>query len=273
MNDARITVPIASLDLRESRKYWPRVEPDKERIREFRELFEAGSTDVPPIVVTAHPKRQGAFLLVDGWHRVAALKAAKMDAALADLLPPGTDVFAEAVKRTAISTKPLSRQEKRAAAKRLLKEHPDWSERAIARAAGVSHTFVSNLSPGSGNVATSHEPTDDGHVGTGELYDAFSTSGPQEDFYRAFSLPFAKQARKDLLTVEGLERGAIKLLVDPKEYKGRRAQQLGQQLAASLLAEAKPKDRSRLLQNMTWLANVLDALLDAAEGVAQQQAH
>lgn len=68
------------------------------------------------------------------------------------ILPPGTDVFLHAVQRAAITAKPLTRIEKRAAVTRLLTEHPDWSNHKIADAAGVSRPFVAGLRAG-GNVA------------------------------------------------------------------------------------------------------------------------
>lgn len=133
----------------QDRKLWPRQNTDQERVKEFAALYkEEPKEDIlPPLIVAIHPTKPGKYLLVDGWHRAEAIKMVYpgRDVELdADVLPKGTDAYAEAVRLSAISSKPLTILEKRAVVRRLLDEHKDWSDRQIARMAGVSNVFVSS---------------------------------------------------------------------------------------------------------------------------------
>lgn len=125
------------------KKLWPRQGVDPDRVKEFKTLYKEEPEALPPVIVAEHPKKPGKYLLVDGWHRIAALQQLYRDAELpADVLPKDTDVYAEATRLSSISSKPLTILEKRAAVRRLLDEHPKWSDSQIARTAGVSHPFV-----------------------------------------------------------------------------------------------------------------------------------
>lgn len=126
-------------------KFWPRAGIDEARVKEFRELYRDEPDMLPPVILAPHPKEKGKYLLVDGWHRVTALEKNKAKEVQAKLLPAGTDVFSEATRLSAISSKPLTIAEKRAAVRRLVTEHPEWEARKIARMVGVSHTFVNKM--------------------------------------------------------------------------------------------------------------------------------
>jgi ParB/RepB/Spo0J family partition protein len=125
-------------------KLWPRRELDADRVKEFKTLYKEEPGVLPPIIVAEHPKQAGKYRLVDGWHRLEALKQLKKVETSADVRGKDTDVFAEATRLSAVSSKPLTILEKRAAVRRLLNEHKDWSDRQIARVAGVSNVFVSS---------------------------------------------------------------------------------------------------------------------------------
>jgi hypothetical protein len=143
---------------------YPRERVDLERVEEFRDPLRSGegSVALPPVELVPHPAIPGRFLAAEGWHRIYAHAEEGLQSVRAILLPPETDVFAHAVARAAISAKPLTRSEKRAAVLRLLAEHPEWSNHRIAETAGVSRPFVADLRAG-GNVApdgeSQHEAT------------------------------------------------------------------------------------------------------------------
>jgi len=135
---------------------YPREDLDEDRVLEFRELLRDAEADsvLPPVELVPHPDAPDRFLIADGFHRYHAHLDEGRDTIPAVLLPRGTDVFLHGVRRAAISAKPLTRVEKRAAVVRLLTEHPDWSNRQVADAAAVSRPFVAQLRSG-GNVAPS----------------------------------------------------------------------------------------------------------------------
>jgi hypothetical protein len=137
-NAQRVSLDAIVID----KKLWPRDGLDWDRVSEFADLYKSEPDTLPPLALV--PRRNGKYVLVDGWHRVHALVRIKAPAARAEILPADTDVYAEATRRSSISSKPLTRTEKRAAVRRLVKEHPDWHDRQIARTAGVSHTFVAS---------------------------------------------------------------------------------------------------------------------------------
>lgn len=134
------SVPLGAIVI--DKKLWPREELDWERVKEFADLYKSEPDVLPPLALV--PRRNGKYLVVDGWHRIHALVEIKAKAARAEILPADTDVYAEATRRSSVSSKPLTRIEKRAAVRRLVKEHPDWKDREIARIAGVSHPFVAS---------------------------------------------------------------------------------------------------------------------------------
>lgn len=93
-----------------------------------------------PIVVTAPPDSA----LVDGAHRVRAAIALGLTTLLARVVVAETeaDIVAAALRANREQVKLLTRSERKAAALRLIKVAPGWSDRAIARATGCSHTSI-----------------------------------------------------------------------------------------------------------------------------------
>lgn len=152
MHERTIDMPLEQIEL--DWKYYPRAELDEARIAEFRELLRDPEAKgvLPPVELVPHPTKPGRYLAPDGWHRIHAHLDEHRGVIPAVILPPGTDVFLHAVRRAAVTAKPLTRVEKRAAVTRLLAEHPDWSNHKIAEVAGVSRPFVASLRAG-GNVA------------------------------------------------------------------------------------------------------------------------
>lgn len=93
---------------------------------------------LPPILV--HRPTMG---IIDGVHRVQAaiLRGQKeIDAEFVD--GSSEDAFVLAVRVNVDHGLPLSLADRKAAAERILDTHPDWSDRAIAAAVGLSHKTV-----------------------------------------------------------------------------------------------------------------------------------
>jgi len=117
---------------------------DKEHVADLAAAYEAG-TDVPaPRVFEI--KGLAGYYLTRGRHRLAALeqagrakvecevKAGVFDDALSDAAQGDGE---HGLRRT--------NKDKRQAVARFLEEHPDWSDRDIAAAAGVEHHLVADV--------------------------------------------------------------------------------------------------------------------------------
>lgn len=127
-------VPIALLLPADS----PRLAGEK--IEHARLLAEA-SAPLPPIVV-----HRTSMRVIDGMHR---LKAARMrgDDTIAVRFHEGIDgdLFVLAVELNRAHGLPLSRADRRAAAHRIIKLHPEWSDRRIASIAGLAAATVGSI--------------------------------------------------------------------------------------------------------------------------------
>jgi hypothetical protein len=105
-----------------------------------RTLAESEAT-LPPIVVHRDTMR-----VVDGMHRLRAA-ALRGDQHIEVRLVEGTaeDAFVLAVVLNAEHGLPLSRQDRTAAAQRIIESHPHWSDRRIASVTGLSPSVVGAL--------------------------------------------------------------------------------------------------------------------------------
>jgi ParB-like chromosome segregation protein Spo0J len=103
-------------------------------------LSEARS-ELPPIVVHRQSMR-----VIDGAHRVAAARMAGQTAIAARFFD-GTlaDAFKLAVEQNVGHGLPLSLDDRRAAAERILQSHPHLSDRAVARSTGLAPGTVAAL--------------------------------------------------------------------------------------------------------------------------------
>jgi ParB-like chromosome segregation protein Spo0J len=127
-------VPVTDLVL----SNWLRVKG--EDIKHVRVLAEV-EDELPPIVV-----HQATMQVIDGMHRVRAAMlsgAAYIDALLFD--GDEDEAFLLAVRLNVAHGLPLSRADRMAAAVRIIHSSPRWSDRAIARAAGLSDKTVASL--------------------------------------------------------------------------------------------------------------------------------
>jgi ParB-like chromosome segregation protein Spo0J len=142
------TIPFAQLLF--DREVWPRFGWDPERVELFKDLASAGDP-VPPIEVVRRMEDE-KFLIADGVHRaIGAKSAGRMEIEVVVVAPepgetPNACAFRRALETSTLTALPLSRDERRRAACRLLAERPDLSHRAVARMVGVSHDTVDRWS-------------------------------------------------------------------------------------------------------------------------------
>lgn len=96
----------------------------------------------PPIVV-AHPQ----MTIVDGHHRVGAASHERVTVR-AVLVSLSTDeIFEQAVKANITHGLLLTADERKSNAQKMLKAHPEWSDRRVAEACGLDHKTVAGLRP------------------------------------------------------------------------------------------------------------------------------
>lgn len=97
--------------------------------------------DIPPVLLQLRTMR-----IVDGMHRIAAAKLRGDDRISARLIDCTDDqAFIAALKSNTLHGLPLSRADRIAGARRILSTHPDWSDRAVAEAAGVSAPTIASI--------------------------------------------------------------------------------------------------------------------------------
>jgi hypothetical protein len=85
--------------------------------------------------------------LVDGFHRLAAARRRGLEKVTVSLLevPEGVDLHALAFALNAVHGNPLTLSDRRAFAARLLRGHPDWSDREIGRHCGLVQPTVAKV--------------------------------------------------------------------------------------------------------------------------------
>lgn len=127
-------VPIGSLLPADS----PRLAGE---IEEHARTLAESDAALPPIVV-----HRATMRVVDGMHRLRAA-GLRGDQHIEVRLVDGTaeDAFVLAVKLNAEHGLPLSRQDRTAAAQRIIESHPQWSDRRIASVTGLSPGAVGSL--------------------------------------------------------------------------------------------------------------------------------
>ncbi|MDX5565181.1 winged helix-turn-helix transcriptional regulator [Streptomyces sp. ID05-04B] len=129
-----VSVPIASLVPGDS----PRLDgQDTEHIARLAELDER----LPPILVDRRTMR-----VIDGMHRLLAACLTGQETIEAEFFD-GTpeEGFLRAVEANVTHGLPLSQEDRRAAAARILEAHPQMSDRAIAKASGLGTKSVAAI--------------------------------------------------------------------------------------------------------------------------------
>lgn len=134
LEDKPVVVEIAALEYADS----PRLAG--ESIDHIRTLASVG-TELPPIVVHRQTMR-----VIDGMHRVrAAVMNNRRDIEVRFFDGSERDAFILAVRANTGHGLPLSLAEREAATCRIVKSHPEWSDRAIAEVTGLAPTTVARI--------------------------------------------------------------------------------------------------------------------------------
>lgn len=143
-------VPIELALVAFDRTAWPRQDIDRGRVAEMIVLYgDGGPTALPPPEVV--PLGDGRYVPRDGWHRCSAAVALGMATLPMVVIDPpdGTDpvefAYLGALESSATAARPLSRAERRTATRRLIANHPQWSDHDIARRVGFSHQTVGRI--------------------------------------------------------------------------------------------------------------------------------
>ncbi|MFG2197150.1 streptomycin biosynthesis protein [Streptomyces sp. NPDC048639] len=119
---------------------------------EYVRLIAETEEELPPITIHSVTRR-----VIDGMHRLNAARE-RGDRTIKAILFTGTEdeAFVHAVEANIAHGLPLTAADRRAAASRVLRAHPSWSDRAIASTLGISAHTVAKLrdaAGGSGHLA------------------------------------------------------------------------------------------------------------------------
>jgi hypothetical protein len=102
------------------------------------------AAELPPILV-----HRASMQVIDGMHRLRAATANRQELIRARFFDGSWDeAFVLAVAENVAHGLPLSLTDRRAAARRILQIHPDWSDRAVAAVTGISPGTVAALRKG-----------------------------------------------------------------------------------------------------------------------------
>lgn len=112
---------------------------DKAHVQMLAEVASFG--ELPPILV-----QRNSLRVIDGMHRIEAAKALGEKSIRARLIHcTDNDAYILAVKANMLHGLPLSRADRVSSARRILDWHPDWSDRAIGIATGLSAKSVAGI--------------------------------------------------------------------------------------------------------------------------------
>lgn len=112
-------------------------------------LLAESSVDLPPILL-----QRSTMRIIDGMHRVYAARLRACDEVPGILLDLDDDeAFLRAVAANVTHGLPLSLADRRASATRIITRYPEWSDRRVAKAAGLSGKTVGVLRRECGHAA------------------------------------------------------------------------------------------------------------------------
>jgi ParB-like chromosome segregation protein Spo0J len=101
----------------------------------------ASFSELPPVLV-----QRNSLRVIDGMHRLEAAKARGEQFIRARVINcTDNDAYILAVKANTLHGLPLSRADRVSSARRILDWHPDWSDRAIGMACGLSAKTVASI--------------------------------------------------------------------------------------------------------------------------------
>jgi hypothetical protein len=105
------------------------------------ETLAAAQTPLPPIIV-----HRATMRVIDGAHRVRVAMRRGEDKIAARLFDGSeTDAFVLAVRMNVDHGLPLALADRKRAAERIIKSHPQWSDRRVASATGISPGTVAEI--------------------------------------------------------------------------------------------------------------------------------
>ena len=170
------TLEIEIVNIAVDQQLQPRVGGlDPEHVQELATV--AGQW--PPLRVV---KQGRGYLLVDGFHRLAAAQNLNFKHVAVEVLEPPADgdLHALAFALNAAHGRPLTLSDRRAFAARLLRTHPAWADREVGRRCGLSQPTVAKVREGLEQEA--HIPVMDTRLGRdGNTYPATQRRVAQED--------------------------------------------------------------------------------------------
>jgi ParB-like chromosome segregation protein Spo0J len=112
---------------------------DKAHVQMLAEV--ASFSELPPILV-----QRDTLRVIDGMHRLEAARVRGEKSIRARLIAcTDDDAYIMAVKANTLHGLPLSRADRVSSARRILDWHPDWSDRAIAIATGLSAKAIADI--------------------------------------------------------------------------------------------------------------------------------
>jgi transposase len=112
---------------------------DKAHVQMLAEV--ASFSELPPILI-----QRNSLRVIDGTHRLEAAKARGEKFIRARVINcTDNDAYILAVKANTLHGLPLSRADRVSSARRILDWHPDWSDRAIGMATGLSAKTVAGI--------------------------------------------------------------------------------------------------------------------------------
>jgi hypothetical protein len=110
---------------------------DKAHVRALAET----DAELPPILV-----HRSSMRVIDGAHRIAAARLRGANTIRARFFDGDeAAAFLLAVKSNVLQGLPLTLAERKLAAQRIVRSHPQWSDRAIAAVAGLDHKTVGSI--------------------------------------------------------------------------------------------------------------------------------
>lgn len=142
-----VSVPIRSLI---PIFYLRRAGTDASHVRLLADA--ASSAKLPPILV-----QKSSSGIIDGMHRVEAAKVRGEPTIRARLVDcTDEEALVLAVKTNTLHGLPLSRADRIAGAKRIIANHPDWSDRVLAGVTGLSAKAIASLRSSATDPAQLH---------------------------------------------------------------------------------------------------------------------
>ncbi|MDE2200870.1 MAG: ParB N-terminal domain-containing protein [Rhodospirillales bacterium] len=241
----------------------PRVDGiDPDHVRALEAVAEAW----PPLRVVV----QGdGFLLIDGFHRLAAAQNLRLAEVPVEVLdsPEDGDLTSLAFAFNVAHGMPLTLADRRAFAGRLLRQHPDWSDREIGRRAGLVQPTIAKVRQDLERDATI-APAETRRGRDGRVYPA-SPASSGRSFVEAISgviervtTPAERIQQREI--VRYLERLAD-VLEAQDNLAGFETIKAGADACRAVLGEAKAKE---LAERLGWSSGNIAAIAEALGYVA-----